>query len=94
MKTLVIGLFSLVLELAVVVVLPLVLLVVAGLLRFTVVTVLPVVGLFALAVASGIARTVGVGLFGVGVVLRLVMAAVDAVGARVPAPRLPVGVGR
>ncbi|MBQ0922683.1 hypothetical protein [Saccharopolyspora endophytica] len=94
MKTLVIGLLSLVLELVVVVVLPLVLLAVASLLRITLVTVLPVVALFALAVTSGIARTIGVGLVGLGVALRLVMAVVDGLGARVPAPRLPVGVFR
>ncbi|MEV4728746.1 hypothetical protein [Saccharopolyspora sp. NPDC049426] len=94
MKTLILGLLSLLIELAVVVVLPLVLLVAAGLLRVTVLTVLPLVVLFALAVASGIARTLGVGLFGLGVALRLVMTAVDGLGARVPAPRLPVGVGR
>ncbi|TDD01834.1 hypothetical protein E1181_24205 [Saccharopolyspora terrae] len=94
MKTLIIGLLSLVLHLAVVVVLPLALLAVAGLLRITVVTVLPLIVLLALAVTSGIARTAGLGLFGLGVVLRLVMATVDAAGARVPAPRLPLGVSR
>lgn len=94
MKTLIIGLLSLVLHLAVVVVLPLALLLVAGLLRVTVVTVLPLVLLFALAVTSGIVRTVGLGLFGLGVVLRLVMATVDGLGARVPTPRLLVGVVR
>lgn len=90
MKTLILGLLSLLIELAVVVVL----LAAAGLLRVTVVTVLPLVVLFALAVASGIARTLGVGLFGLGVVLRLVMAVVEGLGSRVPAPRVPVGVVR
>lgn len=94
MKTLILGLLYLLIELTVLVVLPLALLAAAGLLRLTAVTVLPLVMLFALAVASGIARTVGLGLFGLGVVLRLVMAAVEGLGARVPAPRLPLGVAR
>lgn len=94
MKTLIIGLLNLLIEFTALVVLPLALLAVAGLLRFTVLTVLPVVVLLALAVASGIARTVGLGWFGLGVLLRLVMAVVDGLGVRVPAPRLPSGVSR
>ncbi|TWF93366.1 hypothetical protein [Saccharopolyspora dendranthemae] len=94
MKTLLMSALYLLIKLFVLVVLPLVLLTATGLLRVTVVTVLPLVVLFALAVASGIARTLGVGLFGLGVALRLVMAVVEELGSRVPAPRLPVGVGR
>ncbi|TDC94019.1 hypothetical protein E1161_08375 [Saccharopolyspora aridisoli] len=94
MKTLLMGALYVLIELTVLVVLPLVLLAFAGLLRFTVVTVLPVAVVFALAVASGAVRTVGVGLFLLGAALRVVMAGIERVGAWVPVPRFGSGVAR
>lgn len=94
MKTLLMAALSALIEVTVLVVLPLVLLAVAGLLRFTVVTVLPVALVFALALASGLVRTAGVGLFLLGVALRGVMAGIERVGTWVPVPRFGAGVVR
>ena len=90
MKTLLMSALYVALDVLVTFLLPLTLLTAYLLGRFTVVTVLPALVLVALAVASGVTRTLGLGLVLLATGLRALMRGIERLGAWLPAPRLGV----